>query len=116
MSQPTLLPVLCAELTNSYHYFDGRNLSREVRSLPNIEYFAPDRADHARQWGDKGTGPCMPSASWEQLSEHGKHICREIVAPKGQVVLGAGFISAIEEEKAAYIKAQKEQLLATGKL
>lgn len=94
----------------------GRNLSREVRSLPNIEYFAPNRADHARRWGDKGTGPSMPYELWEQLSEHGKHICREIVAPKGAVVLGAGFISAIDGEKAAYIKAQREQLQSKGKL
>jgi len=28
---------------------------------------------------------CMPYASWAELSEHGKHICREIVAPKGYV-------------------------------
>ena len=94
----------------------GRNVSREVRSLPNIEYFAPNRTDHAKRWGDKGTGPCMPYESWEQLSEHGRHICREIVAPKGEVVLGAGFISAIGEEKAAYISAQKQALQAQGKL
>lgn len=58
----------------------------------------------------------MPYESWEQLSEHGKHICREIVAPKGQIVLGAGFISAIGEEKEAFIAAQKDQLRSPGKL
>ena len=98
------------------HARDGRNLSREVRSLPNIEYFAPNRADHARRWGDKGRGPCMPYEGWETLSDHGKHICREIVAPKGQEVLGAGFVSALPEEIQAYIKAQKERLQAQGKL
>jgi hypothetical protein len=34
------------------------NVSREVRSLPNVEYFAPDRAAHARRWGT--TSPLIP--------------------------------------------------------
>ena len=58
----------------------------------------------------------MPYESWEQLSKHGKRICREIVAPKGQVVLGAGFISAIGEEKEAFITAQKDRMRSQGKL
>ena len=59
----------------------------------------------------------MPYDSWEHLSEHAKHICREIVAPKGHVVLGAGFVSAIAEEREAFIATQKDKLrISPGKL
>ena len=52
----------------------------------------------------------MPYEQFQQLTDHGKHICREIVQLEGQTVLGAGFVSAIAEDKQRFVEEQKEQL------
>lgn len=52
------------------------NLSDEVRAIPNAEFFAP--------WFREPFRTCMPRTIFESLSDHGKHICRYMVAEPGQ--------------------------------
>lgn len=51
------------------------NLSNEVRAIPNAEFYAP--------WFYEPTPVSMPSALFETLSDHGKRICRYLVARPG---------------------------------
>jgi ectoine hydroxylase-related dioxygenase (phytanoyl-CoA dioxygenase family) len=48
------------------------NLSNEVRSIPNVEYWAP--------WYREPLRTCMPRHVFEGLSDHGKNLCQYIVA------------------------------------
>ena len=59
------------------------NLSREIRSLPNVEYGAPWIAGPHH-------GKTMPYKVWETLSDHGKHICRFVHEEPGIWPAGAG--------------------------
>lgn len=70
------------------------NLSREIRALPNVEYGAP--------WLPEGSGrKTMPHEIWESLSEHGKHICRRVVADPGVWPPGAGVMHPLGSERRA---------------
>lgn len=79
------------------------NLSTEVRSMPNIEYWAP-------WFRSEGINRCMPFDLWETLSEHGKRICRYVVCDRGEPVIGAGFTHPRAKERDAFIAAQLESL------
>ena len=59
------------------------NLSREIRSLPNVEYGAPWIAGPHH-------GKTMPYKVWEKLSDHAKHICRFVHEEPGVWPAGAG--------------------------
>ncbi len=59
------------------------NLSREIRSLPNVEYGAPWIADPSKN-------RTMPYKIWETLTDHGKHICRFVHDEPGVWPAGAG--------------------------
>lgn len=48
------------------------NLSNEVRAIPNAEYYAP--------WFRQPMPPNLPRSLYDQLSPHGQHIARYIVA------------------------------------
>ena len=48
------------------------NLSNEVRAIPNAEFYAP--------WFREPMPRSMPRALHQQLSKHGQHISRYIVA------------------------------------
>ncbi len=48
------------------------NVSSEVRSIPNIEFWAP--------WYREQTHRCMPRDIYDGLSDHGKRLCQYIVA------------------------------------
>jgi ectoine hydroxylase-related dioxygenase (phytanoyl-CoA dioxygenase family) len=48
------------------------NLSNEVRAIPNAEFYAP--------WFREPIRPSMPRDLYEGLSDHGKRVCRYIVA------------------------------------
>ena len=48
------------------------NVSDEVRAIPNAEFYAP--------WFHEPMPKSMPRSIYETLSEHGKHLCRFIVA------------------------------------
>lgn len=68
------------------------NLSREIRSMPNVEYGAP--------WIRGGKhGKTMPLEIWETLSDHAKHICRPICAEQGVWPAGAGINHSLAAER-----------------
>lgn len=54
------------------------NVSDEVRSIPNAEFYAP--------WFHEPMPKSMPRSVYDSLSEHGKHICRFIVADSSDEV------------------------------
>jgi hypothetical protein len=87
MKRSTLCPVPAgsALIRDNRTWHGGTpNLSREVRSLPNIEYFAPwFRSEIIER--------TMPYDVWRTLSPHAQRICRFVAAGPGEVVLGAGF-------------------------
>jgi hypothetical protein len=60
------------------------NLSREVRAMPNVEYFAP-------WFRSEALIRSMPYDSWRALSPHAQRISRYVVCDPGQAVVGAGF-------------------------
>jgi ectoine hydroxylase-related dioxygenase (phytanoyl-CoA dioxygenase family) len=60
------------------------NLSREVRAMPNVEYFAP-------WFRSEALIRSMPYDSWRVLSPHAQRISRYVVCDPGQAVVGAGF-------------------------
>merc|ERR1712046_182393 len=53
------------------------NVSDEIRCIPNVEFYAPWFRDVA------DTQPCTPREIFDELSDHGKHICRQIVVDPG---------------------------------
>lgn len=79
------------------------NVSTEVRSLPNIEYFAP-------WFRSEGINRCMPHEQWLRLSEHGQRICRYVVCDPGEPVIGAGFTHPRARERDAFVARQLAQL------
>jgi len=68
------------------------NLSKEIRSMPNVEYGAPWTA------GPK-LGKTMPYEIWEQMTDHGKHICRFTHEEPGVWPAGAGFNHSLAAER-----------------
>ena len=59
------------------------NVSKEVRSMPNVEYGAP--------WlGDSWSSKTMPHEVFEALSPHAQHLARHVVAEPGVWPTGAG--------------------------
>jgi hypothetical protein len=60
------------------------NLSRGVRAMPNVEYFAP-------WFRSEALIRSMPYDSWRALSPHAQRISRYVVCEPGQAVVGAGF-------------------------
>lgn len=59
------------------------NLSNEVRAMPNVEYAAP--------WYREVPKISMPYSIWQTLSDHGKQICRSIVADSSEEI-GTGYL------------------------
>lgn len=80
------------------------NLSREVRAMPNVEYFAPwFRSDAVMR--------SMSFDRWQTLSPHAQRICRYVVCDRGERVIGEGFSHPRSSEREAY---RAEQLDALG--
>ena len=67
------------------------NLSREIRSLPNVEYGAP--------WLGSKHKKTMPHAVWETLTPHGQHLCRHIKADPGVWPAGAGVMHPLASKR-----------------
>lgn len=61
------------------------NLSKDVRAMPNVEYYAP-------WFRSEGIMRSMPYERWEELSQHGQRISRFAVCDKGESVVGAGYL------------------------
>lgn len=60
------------------------NLSREVRAMPNVEYFAPWFRSEALQRS-------MSYETWRTLTPHAQRLARYVVAFPGDPVVGEGF-------------------------
>ena len=83
------------------------NLSHMPRAIPNVEYFAPwFRSSYVTR--------SMPHQCFETLSPHGRHIARLVKAPKGEVVLGAGFVSGDPAARDRFTARQLEQVRGDG--
>ncbi|MDP5218905.1 phytanoyl-CoA dioxygenase family protein [Ruegeria sp. 2205SS24-7] len=80
------------------------NLSRDVRAMPNVEYYAP-------WFRSEGIMRCMPYEQWEKLSPHAQRISRFVVCDKGEDVVGAGFMDPRRKKREAF---KQEQLDAMG--
>jgi len=68
------------------------NLSREIRAMPNVEYFGPwiEEARFART---------MPYDLWQTLSPHGRHICRAVKCEPGVWPAGAGVMHPVADRR-----------------
>ena len=67
------------------------NVSREIRSLPNVEYGAP--------WLGRTHKKTMPHEVWERLTPHGQHLCRYIKAAPGVWPAGAGVMHPLANKR-----------------
>jgi len=83
------------------------NLSREVRAMPNVEYYAP-------WFRSEGIMRCMPYAQWEQLSPHAQRISRYVVCEKGEQVVGAGFMDPRRKKRESFKQKQLDELGEKG--
>lgn len=79
------------------------NLSREVRAMPNVEYYAP-------WFRSEGIMRCMPYEKWQSLSAHGQRISRLVVCDKGEAVIGAGYMDPRRKKREAYKEKQLDAL------
>lgn len=73
------------------------NLSREVRAMPNVEYFAPWFRSEAVQRS-------MSYDTWRTLTPHAQRIARYVVGLPGEPVVGEGFHHprrAVREQRCA---------------
>lgn len=73
------------------------NLSREVRAMPNVEYFAPWFRSEAVQRS-------MSYETWRTLTPHAQRITRYVVGLPGEPVVGDGFHhprAAVREQRRA---------------
>jgi hypothetical protein len=79
------------------------NLSREVRAMPNVEYFAP-------WFRSEALVRSMSFDRWQALSPHAQRICRYIVCDRGEVVVGEGYSHPRTAARERYRNAQLEAM------
>jgi hypothetical protein len=79
------------------------NLSRDVRAMPNIEYFAP-------WFRSEAVVRSMPYEQWKSLSPHGQRISRYVMCGKDEVVIGAGYIHPKSKMREAFKAGQLAEL------
>ena len=79
------------------------NLSRDVRAMPNVEYYAP-------WFRSEGIMRCMPYEQWEKLSPHAQRISRFVVCDRGEQVIGAGFMDPRRKNREAFKQKQLDAL------
>ena len=80
------------------------NLSRDVRAMPNVEYFAP-------WFRSEALVRSMSFATWETLSPHAQRISRFVVCDRGESVVGEGVNHPRRAERE---RLRDEQLAAMG--
>lgn len=80
------------------------NLSKDVRAMPNVEYYAP-------WFRSEGIMRSMPFEQWEKLSPHAQRISRLVVCDKGEEVVGAGFMDPRRKKREEF---KQKQLDAMG--
>lgn len=81
------------------------NVSREVRAMPNIEYYAP-------WFRSEGIMRCMPYERWRELSPHGQRISRYVMCGKGETVIGAGYMHPRAKMREKYKERQLSEMPA----
>ena len=79
------------------------NLSRDVRAMPNVEYFAP-------WFRSEAIMRSMPFEQWEKLSPHAQRISRLVVCDKGEQVIGAGYMDPRRKKREAFKQKQFEAM------
>ena len=79
------------------------NVSREVRALPNMEYFAP-------WFRSEALLRSMPYDQWTRLSPHGQRIARYVMCGPGEPVIGAGYMHPKAAMREAFKAEQLRQL------
>ena len=72
------------------------NLSRDVRPMPNVEYFAP-------WFRSEAITRSMPFERWQALSAHAQRVSRYVVCGPGEEVIGAGFTHPRAKERERYL-------------
>lgn len=93
-------PAGCAVLRDIRAWHGGTpNISKEVRAMPNIEYFAP-------WFRSEGIMRCMPYERWRELSPHGQRISRFVMCDQGETVIGAGYMNPRAKLREQYKAAQ----------
>jgi len=98
-------PAGCAVIRDIRAWHGGTpNLSREIRAMPNVEYFAP-------WFRSEAIMRAMPFDEWKLLSPHGQRISRYVVCDPGEAVIGAGFINPRTKAREAF---KREQLAELG--
>ena len=80
------------------------NLSREVRAMPNVEYFAP-------WFRSEAVSRSMSYERWQTLTPHAQRMCRYVVCDKGERVVGEGFSHPRSAVREAF---RAEQLALMG--
>jgi Phytanoyl-CoA dioxygenase (PhyH) len=99
------LPVGSAIFRDARCWHGGTpNLSRTIRPMPNMEYFAPWFRSEAIQ-------RAMPFERWQELSPHGQRISRLVVCDPDEEVVGAGFSHPRTKEREAF---KAERFAAMG--
>jgi ectoine hydroxylase-related dioxygenase (phytanoyl-CoA dioxygenase family) len=83
------------------------NLSRDVRAMPDVEYYAP-------WFRSEGIMRCMPYEKWEKLSPHAQRISRFVVCDKGEEVIGAGYLNPRRKLREAFKQKQLDALGEKG--
>ena len=83
------------------------NLSKDVRAMPNVEYFAP-------WFRSEAIMRSMPYEQWERLSPHAQRISRFVVCDKGEQVIGAGFMDPRRKKREAVKQKQLDALGEKG--
>lgn len=79
-------PAGCAVFRDIRAWHGGTpNLSKDVRAMPNVEYYAP-------WFRSEGVMRSMPYERWQELSPHGQRISRYAVCQQGETVVGAGYL------------------------
>jgi len=79
------------------------NLSRDVRAMPNVEYFAP-------WFRSEAVIRSMSYATWQTLSPHAQRITRFVVCDQGEAVIGEGFHHPRTAAREAFRNSQLESL------
>ena len=79
------------------------NLSREIRAMPNVEYYAP-------WFRSEGIMRCMPYEQWEKLSPQAQRASRFVVCDKGEQVVGAGFMDPRRKKREAFKQTQLDKM------
>ena len=79
------------------------NLSRQVRAMPNLEYFAPwFRSEYIIR--------SLPYDRWKTLSPHGQRISRYVTLGPGEPLIGEGFIHPRRADREAFKLRQLTEL------